>query len=222
MKKEFYYSYEEPASSTAEEEAYCYILKRIRHGDYQPGDRLKAEDIAKSIDMSRMPIREAFRRLSAEGLLVMRPNRGASVCVLNKSDIEEIFEIRAVLEGLALRLAIPNFNLHVSSELERLLERMDYAQQAGDIEWLTHHRHFHEYLCSLCKRERLMRQIRSLHTALEPYLRVWFINSENPIGKDVHREHMEILEAMKGGDPYFVENMMQRHIQTTSAHLPFC
>lgn len=204
---------------TAEEEAYVHILERIRRGEYEPGDRLKAEDVATEIGMSRMPVREAFRRLSAEGLLIMRPNRGVTVRALTLDDIEEIFEMRAVLEGLAVRLAVPRLDERVLADIDELLERMERSRHRDDGEWLTHHRRFHEYVCELSGRPRLLRQIRNLHTALEPYLRVWFINTDHPISANVQREHQEIINAMRSGDPARAEAVMQEHIRTTAPDL---
>lgn len=204
---------------TAEEEAYNYILERIRRGEYEPGDRLKAEDIASGLGMSRMPIREALRRLSAEGLLVMRPNRGATVRALTLDDIREIFEMRSVLEGLALRLAVPRVNDRALETLEELLERMERSRHRDDGEWLTHHRRFHETACRLSGRPRLVREVSSLHTAIEPYIRVWFINSDKPIGANAQREHEQILDALRGGDPQKAERVMQHHILTTAPDL---
>lgn len=209
----------EASAVTAEEEAYTYILGRIRRGEYEPGDRLKAEDIASEIGMSRMPIREAFRRLSAEGLLIMRPNRGATVRALTLEDIEEIFEMRAVLEGLAIRLGVPRVDDRALEELKELLERMERSRHRDDGEWLTHHRQFHESVCALSGRPRLLRQISSLHTAIEPYIRVWFINSDKPLSANVQREHEQILEVLRSGDPQRAETVMQEHIRTTAPDL---
>lgn len=209
----------ESAAVTAEEEAYTYILERIRRGEYEPGDRLKAEDIASRLGMSRMPIREALRRLSAEGLLIMRPNRGATVRALTLDDIQEIFEMRSVLEGLAVRLAVPRVNERSVETLQELLERMERSRHRDDGEWLTDHRRFHETVCGLSGRPRLLREISSLHTAIEPYIRVWFINSDKPIGANVQREHEQILEALRGGDPQQAERVMQEHILTTAPDL---
>lgn len=212
--------YQNPSSGvTAEEEAYSYILAGIRKGDYRPGDRIKAEDIASSIGLSRMPVREALRRLSAEGLLIMRPNRGATVCTLTRADIEEIFEMRAVLEGLAVRVGTPRLDDNAIDDLENLLARMERSRHRKDAAWLAYHRQFHEYICGLSGRPRLLRQIRSLHTALEPYLRVWFVNTEMPVSANAQKEHREIIEAMRNGDPWSAEAVMQEHVRTTAPDL---
>ena len=206
------------AAATAEEEAYGYILTRIRRGEYHPGDRLKAEEVATAIGMSRMPVREAFRRLAAEGLLSMRPNRGAVVAVLTRDDIQEIFEIRAVLEGLAIRLATPNVDDEALSNLSVLLDWMQRAMNAANLEeWLTRHRQFHEYLCSLSQRPRLLHQISGLHTAVEPYVRMWFVHIQRPLS--VRSEHEEVIAAIRSSDADRAEAVMKNHILATAPEL---
>lgn len=205
--------------ATAEEEAYQYILQRIRCGTYGPGDRLKPEEIAAATDMSRMPVREAFRRLATEGLLVLRPNRGAVVITLTLDDLREIFEMRAVLEGLAVRHAVDHFDAGARDDLEHLLNRMEYAHQAEAGDWLAAHRNFHDYVCALSKRQRLIRQISSLQTALEPYLRLWLIHTDQPLSASVDSEHREIVDAIASSDPARAERTMQAHIRTTAPDL---
>lgn len=206
------------AAATAEEEAYGYILTRIRRGEYRPGDRLKAEQIATAIGMSRMPVREALRRLATEGLLVMRPNRGAAVAVLAREDVQEIFEMRSVLEGLAVRLATTNVDQAALSNLSLLLDMMERAMETANLEeWLGRHRQFHEYLCSLSQRPRLLHQIASLHTAVEPYVRMWFLHAERPVS--VREEHEEIIAAVRSHDADHAETVMKTHISTTAPDL---
>lgn len=84
---------------TAEEEAYNFLLEAICGGRYRRGDRLIAEDIAREIGMSRMPVREAFRRLDAQGLVTLRPNRGAIVSGLDFDELREVFECAVPLRA---------------------------------------------------------------------------------------------------------------------------
>jgi len=207
------------APATAEEEAYDYILERVRLGHFKPGDRIKSEDIAAATDMSRMPVREAFRRLATEGLLVLRPNRGASVVTLSAADIEEIFAIRAALEGLAARYAVEHFDGQARGDLAYLLGRMEYARQVDSADWLTAHRQFHEYVCAIARRPRLLRQIASLYTVLEPYMRLWLVHTEQPHSASVQSEHREIVNALASGDADWAEQTIREHIVTTTADL---
>lgn len=111
---------------TAEEEAYNFLLDAICGGRLRKGDRLIAEDIASEIGMSRMPVREAFRRLDAQGLVTLRPNRGAVVGGLDIDELHEVFEMRSALEGLAVRVAVARIGERQLAALERMLDEMDY------------------------------------------------------------------------------------------------
>ncbi|MDF3933915.1 GntR family transcriptional regulator [Pseudomonas citronellolis] len=197
---------------TAEEEAYSYLLDAICKGQYRTGDRLIAEDIANDIGMSRMPVREAFRRLAAEGLVTLRPNRGAIVSGLNLEEMREVFEMRSALEGLAIRLAVPKLNERHLSRLERLLDEMDDYRD-DSAEWVGRHRAFHEYLCSLAERPRLLRQINALYSVIEPHMRLWLQHVDKPMS--AREEHAVILDALRSGDAREAERVLCEHIEGT-------
>ncbi|ALL66733.1 Transcriptional regulator, GntR family [Paraburkholderia caribensis MBA4] len=197
---------------TAEEEAYAYVLYRIRMGEYRAGDRLIPEEIAAEIDTSRMPVREAFRRLASEGLVVIRPNRGAIVRGLDADEMEEVFCMRGALEGLAAKLALPGITPAHIAELARLLEVMESHEQDAH-QWVSAHRNFHEYLCQLSGRKRLVAQIAGLHTVVEPHMRLWLqLADKQMTSRD---DHTTIIDAIKSGDPVAVEAIVREHIEAT-------
>ena len=202
---------------TAEEEAYRHLHSALRFGRYRAGDRLIPEDIAAEIGMSRMPVREAFRRLAADGLVVIRPNRGCIVAGLTLDEIYETFEIRSVLEGLAVRLAMPRTDADVIAELERLLDRMERAGMSGSGDWVARHYEFHAAICGLSRRPKLIRQIAALHVTIEPYLRIWFDYVEKPLS--AREEHSSLIDALRTGDAAFAEQAMQKHILGTAPML---
>ncbi|RMX07747.1 GntR family transcriptional regulator [Corticibacter populi] len=199
-------------ASTAEEDAYRHIHAAIRLGRYQAGQRLVPETIAAEIGTSRMPVREAFRRLAAEGLVTIRPNRGAVVTGLDVADMQEIFEMRAVLEGLAVRLALPNVTRAVLQTLDELLDRIDDRDE-NLADWTTAHRHFHETLCRLSGRPRLVRQIASLHSLVEPHMRLWINQVESR--PSARGDHQHLLDALRDGDPLLCEQAMRAHVLDT-------
>ena len=201
---------------TAEEEAYAHVLYRIRMGMYKAGDRLIPEEIAAEINTSRMPVREAFRRLASEGLLLIRPNRGALVRGLKLDETEEVFCMRGALEGLAARMALPTITPEQVSELTRLIDAMERVEK--DVQqWVTAHRNFHEYLCQLCGRRRLIAQIASLHTVTEPHMRIWLeLADKRMTSRD---DHMTIISAIKAGDPLLLEAAVREHIEATIPEL---
>jgi len=114
-----------PSLMAAHDEAYAHILGCLRSGRYRAGQRLIAETIAAELGSSRMPVREALNRLAAEGLVTLRANRGVTVNAPNVKEMREVFEMRAVLEGLAVRLALPRLGPADWRQIEALLEEME-------------------------------------------------------------------------------------------------
>ncbi len=204
-------------ASTAEEEAYVHLQRALRFGHYKPGDRLIPEEIASEIGMSRMPVREAFRRLAADGLVTLRPNRGCVVAGLTRDEIHETFEIRSVLEGLAVRLAMPRVNSETFEELDRLLDRMERAGKSGSSDWVLRHQEFHAHIYSLSARPKLIRQITALYVVIEPYMRIWFDYLDKPLS--AREEHQNLIDALRSGDALHAEGVMREHIIGTASLL---
>lgn len=167
--------------------------------------------------MSRMPVREAFRRLASDGLVILRPNRGCIVAGLTLDELYEIFEMRSVLEGLAVRLAIPRIGEDEIDELERLLVRMERAGQSGGSDWVVRHQEFHRFICKLSQRPKLIHQISALHVVIEPYMRIWFDDVEKPLS--AREEHEAVIAALRSGDARHAERIMQDHILGTAPML---
>lgn len=201
---------------SAEDEAYRHIHAGIRTGRYRAGERLMPEAIALDIGTSRMPVREALRRLSTEGLVTIRPNRGVTVNRLNVTDMQEVFEMRAVLEGLAVRLALPNMTERTIRLLEDIIDRID-DHSAIQPDWTSAHRLFHETLCAASERPRLMRQIASLHSLVEPHMRVWVLQADRP--PSARADHQGLIDALRSGDPQRCESAMREHVLDTVTDL---
>lgn len=195
--------------ATAEEEAYRFLLTAIRLGQFKAGDRLVPEDIASQLGMSRMPVRDAFRRLATQELLTIRPNRGAVVRGLDHGEAVEVFEMRAVLEGLAATVAMTKIGTAEIAELERRLDAMDRC--ADNIsDWVTAHRDFHLFLCGFSGRPRLVAQIAALHVAIEPHMRLWLQSAEKPQGS--REDHGLIIDALRRKRPELVEAVVRDHV----------
>lgn len=197
---------------TAEDEAYRYIQLHIRLGTFAAGERLVPDVIATEIGTSRMPVRGALRRLASEGLVDIRANRGALVRGLNRQEMQEVFEMRSVLEGLAMRNAMQNMNAEHLRRLTSMLDQIELG--TGDyLDWTTSHREFHEYLCGFCRQPRLLRQIADLHSVVEPYMRMW---ASQPGRVFRMREaHHELIAALHTGDADVCEAAMRQHIMNT-------
>lgn len=201
---------------SAEVEAYRYILTRIRRGDMAPGARVRTEDVAEAVGLSRQPVREAIRRLEAEGYLSSRPNHGAIVSKYTPAQLMELFEIRASLEGLSARVAAAVLKPSDVDTLESMLSRMEAAGSDTDA-WLEAHGDFHLQLAQAAGRPRLAREIARLHAALEPYLRIWYVHTGTPT--DSRAEHVRVLAAVRSGYPGHAEEVMRDHVLETAPQI---
>jgi DNA-binding GntR family transcriptional regulator len=204
----------EPVS--AEIEAYHHILRRIRRGELSPGARVRTEDVAGAVGLSRQPVREAIRRLEAEGYLSSRPNHGAIVSKYTPAQLMELFEIRASLEGLSARVATSVLEPAAIDALESMLTRLEAAGSQTDA-WLDAHGEFHLQLALSAGRPRLAREIARLHAALEPYLRLWYVHTGTPTHS--RAEHVGLLAAVRSGYPGHAEEVMRDHVLETAPQI---
>ena len=202
-------AFEASSSATAEEEAYRFLLTGIRLGQYKAGDRLVPEEIAGQLGMSRMPVRDAFRRLATQELLTIRPNRGAIVRGLSQEEAVEVFDMRAVLEAQAAAVAMQRMR---SADFHELEHRLDLLERTADnvSEWVTLHRDFHLFLCGFSGRPRLVAQIAALHVSIEPHMRLWLQSAEKPLA--AREEHQLIIDALRRGRPELVEAVVRDHV----------
>lgn len=199
--------------ASAQQLAYDYIRTEILSGRFSGGMKIDVNAVASALDISRMPVREALRQLDAEGLVTIRPNRGATVTALTARDVQELFEIRAVLEGLAARTAVVRFDRDAIEELTLLKDRMDRAQ--GDTKkWLERHNQFHDYIMTASGRPRLLRDIERVRSAVQPYL-LMYINIYGDKEMTGY-EHATLLEALKVGQPEAVEACVRDHIMSAA------
>ncbi len=203
------------APSSAWAEAYNFLRDRIRSGHFKSGERIKAEDIAAQLGISRMPVREAIRQLDSEGLLTIRANRGAVVTVLKPDEILELFEMRSVLEGVAIKRAIERFDEDAFTALDMHLIRLGRAQDDPDL-WIDRHNEFHDFICAQSGAMRLFTEVRQLRTAVEPYLRMVLGIMQSG---DAVAEHQKLIDVIRQGDPAMAEAVIRDHVLSTAYDL---
>lgn len=189
--------------------------------DRRPGERLKEEELAASLGVSRTPIREALRRLAAEGIVEFVPNRGAHVATWGGTDLEEIFNLRARLEGYAAFRAATRIEAAQLAQLAQLAERMDRAAASGGtraIDRVTElNGAFHQLIVTAAHSQRLesllagLIQVSLAHRTFRRY-------SPEALGRSLAHHH-ELVAAMRAGDPDWAEAIMRSHIRAALAAL---
>ena len=198
-----------PSFQTAEEYAYQSLRALILAGKLQGGMRLNQDELARRLNVSRTPIRQAVLRLENEGLVVNRPNRGATVTTLGPAAMLELFEMRSVLEGLAFSLALPSIDARTIDEMERRLDTLERAH-TNISRWVELHDDFHGLLLQHARRPRLSAQVHRLRQSVAPYLRLYL--STKKIAEMPGNEHRSLIAAIKAGDRAAGERMMREHI----------
>jgi DNA-binding GntR family transcriptional regulator len=184
------------------------LAERIVSGSLAAGTRLRQDHIAEEFGTSHVPVREAFRRLEAQGLAVSEPRRGVRVAGFSLEEVREIAEMRAALEVLALRNAAPHLTRAILDAAENATAAGD---RAPDVQaWEEANRAFHRLILSPCSMPRLLRTIDDLQTASARFLfSGWRAEWEAPTDRD----HRAILAALRAGQVEDACAVLARHVQ---------
>lgn len=186
------------------------LAHRIVTGTIPPGARLRQDHIAAEFGTSHVPVREAFRQLEAQGLAVSEPRRGVRVASFSLAELQEVCDMRAVLEVLALRKAAPHLTRAILDQAEEATRAGDRAK---DVEsWDEANRHFHRLILTPCGMPRLLKSIDDLHIASARFLfSGWRAEWEAPTDRD----HRAILAALRAGQIETAAAVLARHVQWT-------
>ncbi len=190
---------------------YHRLLDEIRQGRLLPGDRLREAELADRLGVSRTPIREAIRQLEADGLVAHVPRIGASIRRLDYPEVMELYEMRAVLEGTAARMAARAASDLEIDELIALNETLSRARTGPEAAHLN--RIFHANLLDSAKNRYLARSVASLQKAL--LILGPTMLSDDTRAKAADSEHRRILDALKARDEAGAELAMRDHIEAS-------
>jgi DNA-binding GntR family transcriptional regulator len=181
--------------TTAERIAHI-LAERIVTGELSPGAPLRQDRIAEEFESSHVPVRESLQLLRARRLAVSEPRRGMRVAPLNHFSMQEIVEIRAALETLALSHAAPRLNAVSFEKIERAILAGDNAQTI--IEWERANRTFHSELIAPCKMPRLLEMLDELQLANS---RIIFSATRSAGWKPTSsHDHRQIVDALRRRD----------------------
>ncbi len=185
------------------------VAERIVNGMLEPGARLRQDQIAAEFDVSHVPVREAFRKLEARGLVVNRPRRGVVVAPMDPAVILEATEMRAELEGLALRFAFPHLT---ASHLKAARNALADGESKSEITaWDSANRRFHRAITEPCGMPRLMALIDDLHDSTARFLFATWKKLDWQPRSDT--EHRAILHALTRRDGERAEQLLKSHVR---------
>ena len=181
----------------------------IIRGDLSPGQRVTEREIAKQMNVSTTPVREAFRRLSVEGLITIVPWSGAVIEGVSEKDIVEVYQCREVLEGLACGLAAQNINDKGLARLEVLVEQSKVESDAKEISRLNSE--IHDVIFEYAGNSRLVSMINSLNDVVLIHREITAVDLLRTT--NIYKEHCDILTALQNHNRQDAELAMRRHVR---------
>jgi DNA-binding GntR family transcriptional regulator len=189
------------------------LSDKIVSGVLDPGTRLRQDQVAVEFSASHVPVREAFRRLEAQGLVVSEPRRGVRVASFNLAEVKEVAEMRAALEALALRQAAPHITTAIIEQAEQATRAADKSTDVRS--WEEANRKFHRTILTPCGMPRLLATIDDLHSASARFLfSTWRSDWETPTDQD----HRTILAALRQGQIDGAVHILERHVKWIGEH----
>lgn len=198
---------------SAREKTYDYLKTNILSGHFIPGERLAEEHLAEELGVSRTPVREALHKLEQEGLIEPLESRGFRVPQDSPEEIEDLFDIRTVLEGYTLKIICERITDEQIALLEEIIGKADDALRRKRIDevfqWNTQ---FHDTLHSLVADKR---RFHSLIVNMRKYVLRYRKDTLQYLGaaKRASDGHRQILLALKLKEPELCERVMRTHIR---------
>ena len=174
------------------------------------GGVIRQQKVADQLGLSQIPVRDALKHLSAEGLVTIESNRRVLVAKMTVSDVREVFLMSSVIEGLAARVAAPNIPDAVMDRLTLLVERMEHTETHA-LYWLRVQEEFHRLICAQSSMRRLQREAERHRAAEEPYLRYFF--ATHKVGELKGCKHRTLLAALKERNGEVAEKALQDHLK---------
>jgi DNA-binding GntR family transcriptional regulator len=206
--------WEQDSLMRAAARAYATVRDAIVRGAYAAGARLTEQDLAQTVGVSRTPVREALRRLHAEGLVEFEPNHSAVVAAFDLEDAEEIFELRALLEPISARRAVERATPTIIAQLRALSQQQMLEStrlRAGHLMRISDlNDRFHRLIQTTADSPRLAKTLAGLIEA--PLILRTFAQYSSAELQRSADQHLELVQAFEARDPIWAHSIMHAHI----------
>ena len=195
----------------APERARLGIIEMIRTGQIASGNKIDQREIAKKLNLTTAPVREAFGSLESEGLLQKVPGVGIFCKAYTVDEIEEVIEIRGVLEGLAARRAAERITEPQKDQLLEIASKLSQSQHfESDQLYLEEHIRFHSIIAEISQSQNLIKLLNRNHIIQQV-----LCNISASIWPIVPHDHQKIAEAICSENPDWAEEQVKKHIAPT-------
>lgn len=191
---------------------YDFILNQMMNGEILPGQTITERAIANEIGVSRTPIREAFKKLIEQGLMVYEPHKGVKVTFYSLEKIENLYEIREVLEGLAVRRLAERYTENNMLELEEYIKLAEVEVVKGDLQKLSEiNSQFHKSIAKLSGNHYLHEIMGSLQIQIALLMSQSLSNKGRP--RENILEHKMLINAIRSRDAKLAEETAKYHVR---------
>lgn len=207
----------EVEATTLTDMAYRRLREDIVHGKFSPGEKLRISALKQRYSVGATPLREALYRLSSDGFVQVQGQRGFNVAEMSPDELEDITELRVVLEGMALTQSLEKSDDEWESRVVAAFHHLTKAenQREPDIQdWENRNRDFHLALVSCCTSPWLMRFHETLYDQHKRYRNIARVDRSKR--RDVHAEHTAIFEAALARDIETLRKANEQHIRRTA------
>lgn len=196
------------------------IRERILKGEYNIGEKIKENQIATELRVSRTPIREAFKQLENEGLIDYIPNRGCFAKGFTKQDIEDIYAVRKALEVLAVEWAVSRITPEEINKLQDQSDLMEFYTNRKDSKKVSEiNTDFHDIIYNATGSRFMAQVLRSYKEYIEQTRKALY-NDQSCL-EEIFQEHRTILEAIKERDVQSAKEAMARHLDGSKRRATF-
>ncbi|WP_174614366.1 GntR family transcriptional regulator [Virgibacillus ihumii] len=188
------------------------LKKEIWNESIKFGDRLLETDLSERFDVSRSTIREAFKILETEELIVSKARKGTYVTDFTEQDLNEIIELRTLIESQAFKKAMPKLDEQQLEKLKKITEQM--KRKADEHDWnglFDLDMEFHSFVVNLCGNARIVRIYNSLQVQIRTVL--MHLDQYYSSPQSFYREHEELLQTLMSKDKHALEQRVSNHIE---------
>ncbi|VVO31404.1 putative D-xylose utilization operon transcriptional repressor [Pseudomonas fluorescens] len=198
-------------SKSLSEQVTEYLYKLLVSGQLKAGQRVNEAELARTLKISRNPIREAIRKLEERGLLISSPRRGTFVRSFSESDIQDIFSFRMALEEFAVRQAFRYLTDEDIESLADIVRQMEAAAKTGrEMELVERDIAFHQRICELSRNTQTVRAFSNLYAEIQ--ISISLVEHRFESLEDAAIDHWPIVEAFRTKDEQKVIEALRVHI----------
>lgn len=197
---------------TIKEKIYITVKEEICNGTYEQGQQVHEQELAKRFDSSRSPVREALKQLVSDGLLEEYPNRGVFVKQYTAKDIDDIFDMRVMLESYAIHNSRKNITTESISNLNKCVSNIIRYYETGEFEkYVAEDARLHRMVIDLCGNSIVINMYDRIYSMSQQF-RIFSLTSPRRLRESV-TEHTDIVKKMLEGDAKEAERINKEHLE---------